>query len=161
MKPTTQFGTKQLRGRPVRNRSNVYRDIVEGQSRMITHHSKILSGISRRFEMPYAIAVVTTNANVNRRIRENNDLEVDFDAEDGADVPLSGETRETLCFSPLSLAMVTIVRFKICYAAMYLIWRAVYLVTRQYLQFSRQFPQYWTNVQSQRTINFRPQPCSF
>jgi hypothetical protein len=83
---------------------------------MLTHHSKILSGISRRFEMPYAIAVVTTNAIANRRIRENNDLEEDCDAEDGAVVPLSVETREISCLSPLSLAMVTIVRFRICYA---------------------------------------------
>ena len=59
--------------------------------------------------MPYAIAVVPTNTSVNRRIRENNDLEEDCDAEVGAVVPLSVAARKTLRFAPLALAMVPIV----------------------------------------------------
>ena len=73
--------------------------------------------------MPYAIAVVPTNTIVNRRIRENNDLEEDCDAEVGAVVPLSVAARKTLRFAPLALAMVPIVRFRVCNAAMYLILR--------------------------------------
>ena len=111
--------------------------------------------------MPYAIAVVPTNTSVNRRIRENNDLEEDCDAEVGAVVPLSVAARETLCFAPFSLAMVPIVRFRICNAAMYLILRVQCIWSRDSsCNVSVSSPQFWTNVQPQRTINFQPQSCS-